>query len=261
MTRSGVNNRVKILRFPDVSVRNSVPVFRVLLLAWRNQKLINLCSPKPPVSTCKVCKTSQIRTAVCPRALCWNTCRILGSLYERVEFSRYRPGVAQRVGRGIALLFHDRGNIRGWVVSSTPRPLFTPGKTRYPFYRKLGGPQGRFGRAENLFLTGIRSRTVQPVVSHYTDWATRPTCFLYINPLKTKRIPLYLKPQSVPRCKHFPPRLYKTNQLILCKTKVAVCSEIRTEHINPMWAPCRIFWIWNLAVRKEFLWHRKVNDT
>ena len=36
-------------------------------------------------------------------------------------------------------------------------------KTRYPFYRRLGGPQGRSGRAENLVSTGIRSRTVQPV--------------------------------------------------------------------------------------------------
>ena len=31
------------------------------------------------------------------------------------------------------------------------------------------------GRAENLVPTGIRSRTVQPVVSCYTDWATWPT--------------------------------------------------------------------------------------
>ena len=30
---------------------------------------------------------------------------------------------------------------------------------------------------------------------------------LYINPLKTKRRPFYLKTQSVPRCKHFSPRL------------------------------------------------------
>ena len=36
--------------------------------------------------------------------------------------------MAQRVGIGIALLFHDRGTRRGWVVSSTPRPHFTPGK-------------------------------------------------------------------------------------------------------------------------------------
>ena len=31
-----------------------------------------------------------------------------------------------------------------------------PGKTRYPLYRRLGGPQGRSGRAENLVPTGIR---------------------------------------------------------------------------------------------------------
>ena len=44
----------------------------------------------------------------------------------KVKWSRYKPAVAQRVGRGIALLFHDRGTRRGWVVSSTPRPHFTP---------------------------------------------------------------------------------------------------------------------------------------
>ena len=92
----------------------------------------------------------------------------------KVKWSRYMPGVAQRVGRGIALLFHDRGTRRGWVVSSTPSRTLPAGKTRYPLYRRLGGPQGRSGRAENLIRTGIRSRTVQPVVSHYTDWATQP---------------------------------------------------------------------------------------
>jgi len=30
------------------------------------------------------------------------------------------------VGRGIALLFHDRGTRRGLVVSSKPQPHFTP---------------------------------------------------------------------------------------------------------------------------------------
>ena len=81
----------------------------------------------------------------------------------KVKWSCYRPGVAHRVGRGTALLFHDRGTRRGWVVSSTPQPHYTPGKTRYPFYRRLGGPQGRSGRVENLVPTGIRSQTVQPV--------------------------------------------------------------------------------------------------
>ena len=47
---------------------------------------------------------------------------------KNVKCSRYRPGVAQRVGRGVALFFHDRGTRRGWVVSSTSRPHFTPGE-------------------------------------------------------------------------------------------------------------------------------------
>ena len=46
----------------------------------------------------------------------------------KVKCSRYRPGVAQREGRGIALLLNDRSIRRGWVVSITPRPHFTPGK-------------------------------------------------------------------------------------------------------------------------------------
>ena len=40
--------------------------------------------------------------------------------------------MAQRVGRGIAILFHDRGSRRGRVVSSTPRPHFTPEKDPVP---------------------------------------------------------------------------------------------------------------------------------
>ena len=62
---------------------------------------------------------------------------------------------------------HDKGK-----VCQTQRGCLN--SRRYPFYRRLGGPQGRARRAENLLPTGIRSRTIQPVVSRYTDWATRP---------------------------------------------------------------------------------------
>jgi len=61
-----------------------------------------------------------------------------------------------------------------WSAARPGRTL-PQGKTRYPFYRRLGGPQGRSGRAEYLVSTGNGSRTVQPVVSRYTDWAIRPT--------------------------------------------------------------------------------------
>ena len=49
-----------------------------------------------------------------------------------------------------------------WSAARSGRTL-APEKTRYPLYRRLGGPQGQSGRAENLVPTGIRSRTVQPV--------------------------------------------------------------------------------------------------
>jgi len=44
-----------------------------------------------------------------------------------------------------------------WSAARPGRSL-APGKTRYPFYRRLGGPQGRSGRAENLVPTWIRTR-------------------------------------------------------------------------------------------------------
>jgi len=59
--------------------------------------------------------------------------------------------------------------------AARPGSTLPPGKTQYPFYRRLGGPQGRFGRTEYLVPTGIRSRTVQHVVIRYTDLATGPT--------------------------------------------------------------------------------------
>jgi len=64
---------------------------------------------------------------------------------------------------------------RGEWSTARPDRTLPPVKTWYQFYRRLGGPQGRSGWAENLVPTGIRSRTVQPVVSRYTDWATGPT--------------------------------------------------------------------------------------
>ena len=68
----------------------------------------------------------------------------------KVKWYLYRPDVAQRVDRGIALLFHDRGTRRGWVVSSTPRPHFTPEKDTVPVLQEAGwdpGPVWRGGKS------------------------------------------------------------------------------------------------------------------
>ena len=60
----------------------------------------------------------------------------------KVKWFRYRSGVAQRVGRSIALPFHDRSTRRGWVVSSTPRPHFTPGRGPVPILQEAGWAPG-----------------------------------------------------------------------------------------------------------------------
>jgi hypothetical protein len=77
----------------------------------------------------------------------------------KVKWSRYRPGVAQRVGRDIALLFHDRGIRRGWVVSSTPQPHFTPGEDPVPIVQAAGWALGPVWTGAKNFAppNGIRS--------------------------------------------------------------------------------------------------------
>jgi len=55
-----------------------------------------------------------------------------------------------------------------WSAAHPGRTL-PPGKTRYPFYREMGGPQRPSGRAEILVPTRIRSRAVQtlkPINKH-----------------------------------------------------------------------------------------------
>ena len=65
---------------------------------------------------------------------------------------------------------------RGWGASVTLRPHITPAKTRYPLYRSLGGPQGRSGQVRKISSPpGFDPRTVQPVGSRYTYYATRPS--------------------------------------------------------------------------------------
>jgi len=83
---------------------------------------------------------------------------------------------AQRGSRGIALPFLDHGTRRGWGASVTPRPLFTAGKNSVPIVQEAGWAPGPvWTGAEYLAPTGIRSRTVQPLASRCTDWATRST--------------------------------------------------------------------------------------
>ena len=110
---------------------------------------LNFLETSKPVQACNE-TTTAAAAAICKR--------------QKAKWSRYRPGMAQRVGRGIALLFHDRGTRRGWVISSTPRPNFTPGKDPVPIVQETvwaPGPVWTDGKSRSH--REFWSRTVQPV--------------------------------------------------------------------------------------------------
>jgi hypothetical protein len=70
-----------------------------------------------------------------------------------------------------------KANRWGWVVNAMPRPLYPPGKSRYPLYRRLGGPQGRSGQVQKILPPlGFNIQTVLPIASCYTDCWWQFTC-------------------------------------------------------------------------------------
>ena len=106
-----------------------------------------------------------------------------GRLYQRLQFAANKKlknvkcalvqalglctgRTAHRGSRGIAVLFIDHGTRRGEESASRPGRSLPPGKTRYPLYRRLGGPQGRSIQVRKITPPlGFDPRTVQPVAS------------------------------------------------------------------------------------------------
>jgi hypothetical protein len=61
----------------------------------------------------------------------------------------------------------------GKCSAARPGHSLPPGKTRYPLYRRLIGRQCRSGQVRKISPPpGFDPRTVQPIVSRYTDWVT-----------------------------------------------------------------------------------------
>ena len=62
----------------------------------------------------------------------------------------------------------------GEGLASRPGCSLPPGMIRYTLYRRLGGPQGRYGQVRKISPPpGFDPRTVQLVASRYTDYANR----------------------------------------------------------------------------------------
>jgi hypothetical protein len=76
-------------------IRGQVFVVNSFIFQYSNKSLLLLAS--------SILKNHMI--ARCPD--------VIITIKVKVKRSRYRPSVAQRVGRGIALLFHDHGTRRG----------------------------------------------------------------------------------------------------------------------------------------------------
>jgi hypothetical protein len=72
-----------------------------------------------------------------------------------------------------------------------------PGKTRYPLYRRPGGPQGQSGNVRKISPPpGFDPRTVQSVASRYTDcaipahfWSIRTKFFTGLASWDSKTVP------------------------------------------------------------------------
>jgi hypothetical protein len=113
-----------------------------------------------------------------------------------------------------------------WSVAGPDHTLPT-GKTRYPFYRRLGGPQGRSGRVEILVATGIRSGTVQLLAQSLYRLS-------YPAHLSTKFNVNYDGRSSSYRAGDTLPFGYKTNNFMLYKKIITLCHESHAQHINTL---------------------------
>jgi len=69
----------------------------------------------------------------------------------------HNTGAATSLQRGLI----GTGLCESRATRTNPDRTLSLEMTRYPFYSRLSGPQGRSGRAENLVPTGIRSQDHQ----------------------------------------------------------------------------------------------------
>jgi hypothetical protein len=89
--------------------------------------------------------------------------------------------MAQGRGRGIAPLFADLGTRRRWVISKSPLPLYPRERPSTHCTGGWVGPKTGLNVCEKSRPPpGFHRRTVEPVASHYTDWAIpAPRGFLH----------------------------------------------------------------------------------
>ena len=120
-------------------------------------KLFNFC--KPLKKNSEGCPSNQVYAAAMT-SMSDEKWRPFNCFFSRVGLRTYQHPCTLSL---ISALDGD-----GW---STPRPgRFPPRKTRYPLYRRPGGPQGWSGCVRKISLQqGLDPRTAQHAASGYTD--------------------------------------------------------------------------------------------
>jgi len=101
-----------------------------------------------------------------------NICEEAGELSDKKNAffisGKIKSALEQTTTATLSLILALDGS--GWLTRRPGR--FTLGMTQYPFYMRLGGPQGRSGWVRKILLPpGFDPRTVQPVASRYTEYA------------------------------------------------------------------------------------------
>ena len=150
--------------------------------------------------------------------------------------------------------------LEGGEGSATrPGRNLPPGKKRYPFYRRLGGLQGRSGRAENLVPTGIRSRTHQPVAQSLYRLSYRAhMCFVRISEFAIISLYRVLQPKRRVYCADLTECVRKFGLIFASEELIISYPALRwdqlstfvAEHLRTSkWALCDI----QTSEHKDFL--------
>ena len=110
---------------------------------------------------------------------------------EKLKFALEQVTKAQRGSRGLALLFLLPRRQMEVGDQSHASATLLPRKTRYPFYRSLDGPKSQSKLMREIsHPPGFDCRTVQPVVSLYTDYDIQAHIIIIISCAKGKEVKL-----------------------------------------------------------------------
>ena len=115
---------------------------------------------------------NQIAWTISLRGQHWDTC-----IYQ----DKFHPITCHEGTEGEEVYLYSIFNLgTKWVHWLKPRPnRFTPGMTRRPMFRRVGGIQGGLDGCIKSPLIRIRSPDVHPIASHYTDYPN-PALYLYL---------------------------------------------------------------------------------